>query len=122
LSCGRPPEPASDRRQASLAGVTLHAHGLPPGAHEDLSGNNIVQNDIGTNNVDGDTLDGPPGPADLLTTGVLVFSAGTPVSMTIARNFIHDNYYGIWLSSAVHVKGLPVNAYSRVNVRVSSGN
>jgi nitrous oxidase accessory protein NosD len=106
-----------------LAGVTLHAHGgLPDGTFEDLSGNNIVQNDIGTNNVDGDTLDGPPGPSDTLPTGILVYSAGTPISMAIVQNFIHDNHYGIWLSAAVHVKGLPVNAYSRVTVRVSSGN
>jgi hypothetical protein len=105
-----------------LPGVTLHAHTLPPGGHEDLSGNDIVNNDIGTNNLLGDSLDGPPGPSDMQTTGILVFSGGTTVRMTIAQNFIHDDHYGIWLSAPVHVRGLPVNAYSRVDVRVSAGN
>ena len=65
-----------------LSGVTMHAHSLappPPVLHEDLNGNVIVGNTIGRNNLDGDTLDGPPGPSDPYTTGVLVFSGGTPV-------------------------------------------
>ncbi len=34
-------------------GVTMHAHTLPPGMHEDLNGNVIVKNTIAKNNLDG---------------------------------------------------------------------
>ena len=49
-----------------LSGVTMHAHTLAPGQYEDLSGNNVYGNVIGTNNLGstvagpGDILDGPP--------------------------------------------------------------
>ena len=81
-----------------LSGVTMHAHTISPGQFEDLSGNTIIGNKIGKNNIDGDTLDSPASPEDLQTTGVLVFSGGTPVSVTIARNLIFNNHFGIWLS------------------------
>jgi parallel beta-helix repeat protein len=110
-----------------LAGVTMHAHTLAPGQFEDLSGNNVVDNVIGKNNVDGDTLDSPPPPAppaaeDLLTTGVLVFSGGAPVSLRIAGNSIFDNSVGIWLSAAVTAHGLDDNSFHEVTTPVSSGN
>jgi len=85
-----------------LAGVTMHAHTLDPGQFEDLNGNRIVGNVIGTNNVGstqagpGDPLDGPPA-QDFETTGVLVFSGSVPVTVTIDRNVISDNHFGIWL-------------------------
>jgi hypothetical protein len=78
-----------------LSGVTMHAHTIGPGQFEDLSGNTIVNNVIGRNNLDGDTLDGSQ--SDLLPTGVLVFSATVPVSVTISHNVIFNNHYGIWL-------------------------
>jgi Periplasmic copper-binding protein (NosD) len=99
-----------------LAGVTMHAHG--PASNEDLNGNVIVRNSIGKNNVLGDTLDGPPGPADLKTTGVLVFSGGTPVTVTIAHNHIFDNHYGIWLSLPVKAFGLRTNSFRHVIKRI----
>jgi nitrous oxidase accessory protein NosD len=102
-----------------LAGVTMHAHTLAKGQFEDLNGNVIVRNSIGKNNLDGDTLDGPPGPADKLTTGVLVFSGGTPVSVVIARNHIFDNSIGIWLSKAVTATGLRTNKFTNVTTPVS---
>ena len=102
-----------------LAGVTMHAHTLAKGQFEDLNGNVIVGNAIGKNNLDGDTLDGPPGPADLLTTGVLVFSGGTRVSVVIARNHIFDNSIGIWLSKAVTATGLRTNKFTNVTTPVS---
>ena len=43
-----------------LSGVTMHAHTIKRGQFEDLSGNNVISNFIGRNNVDGDTLDCPP--------------------------------------------------------------
>jgi hypothetical protein len=97
----------------------MHAHG--PASNEDLNGNVIVRNSIGKNNVLGDTLDGPPGPADLKTTGVLVFSGGTPVTVTIAHNHIFDNHYGIWLSKPVTAFGLRTNKFSHVSIHISAG-
>jgi hypothetical protein len=102
--------------------VTLHAHTLAPGQFEDLSGNTIVGNFIGTNNIAGDPLDSPASPEDLVTTGVLVFSGGTPVAMTIAHNTIVDNAIGIWLSKPVNAKGLHTNRFFDVTTRISAGN
>ena len=105
-----------------LAGVTMHAHKLGAGQFEDLNGNVIVSNAIGTNNLDGDTLDGPPGPTDPLTTGVLVYSGGTRVSVVIAHNHIFDNSIGIWLSNVVTATGLWTNWFTHVTTPVSSKN
>jgi hypothetical protein len=84
-----------------LSGVTMHAHTLAPGTFEDLSGNRIVHNTIGTNNVGGDPLDNTA--SDKSTTGILVFSGTVPVTVTIAHNRISDNQYGVWLGTGGHV-------------------
>ena len=109
-----------------LSGVTMHAHTIQPGQFEDLNGNRVIGNAIGKNNIDGDTLDCPPGstcsPQDLVTTGVLVFSGGTPVTTTIAFNHIFNNAIGIWLSKAVTARGLATNAFTNVTTRISAGN
>jgi hypothetical protein len=103
-----------------LSGVTMHAHTIGPGQFEDLSGNQIIGNVIGRNNVGspfemGDPLDGPP-VTDPLTTGILVFSGTVPVSVTIARNQIHENHYGIWLGLRGKVTaGLADNTFSDVD-------
>ena len=107
-----------------LRGVTMHAHTLMPGQFEDLNGNTITGNKIGKNNIDGDTLDSPPtgpGVRDLKTTGVLVFSGGTPVSVTIAHNLIFNNYIGIWLSKPVTAHGLRTNVFVHVHTPISAG-
>jgi nitrous oxidase accessory protein NosD len=104
-----------------LSGVTLHAHALPKGAHEFLSGNVITGNAIGRNNTGGDQPDAPAPPKDASTTGVLVFSAGTHVSVKIAHNHIFDNHFGIWLSTPVTASGLGSNSFSHVKVPVSAG-
>jgi Right handed beta helix region len=101
-----------------LAGVTMHAHG--PASTEDMNGNVIVRNSIGKNNLLGDPLDGPPGPVNK-PTGVLVFSGGTPVSVTIAHNHIFNDFFGIWLSKPVTAFGLKTNTFSHVVIRVSAG-
>jgi len=101
-----------------LPGVTMHAHTLAPGTFEDLNGNVITGNAIGRNNVLGDTLDGPPGPSDKQTTGVLVFSGGTRVHVTVAHNHIFNNHFGIWLSKVVNAKGLGTNHFTNVTIRV----
>jgi nitrous oxidase accessory protein NosD len=105
-----------------LSGVTMHAHTLAPGKFEDLSGNKIIGNVIGKNNIDGDTLDHPASPEDLATTGVLVFSGGTPVTVTIARNLIFNNKIGIWLSKPVTAHRLRTNRFSHVKTHISAGN
>ena len=102
-----------------LSGVTMHAHKIGPGQFEDLNGNVIVGNAIGKNNLDGDTLDGPPGPSDLVTTGVLVYSGGTRVWVTIAHNHISNNSIGIWLSKVVIASGLKTNVFHNVTTPVS---
>ncbi|MGH3472029.1 MAG: right-handed parallel beta-helix repeat-containing protein [Nocardioidaceae bacterium] len=79
-------------RGNNLSGVTIHAHA--PGAN--ISGNRIVHNRIGRNNIGGD-----PDAADFNTTGVLVFSAAVPVSVTIRHNVISHNHYGVWMGSNV---------------------
>jgi nitrous oxidase accessory protein NosD len=101
------------------SGVTMHAHTLAPGQFEDLSGNTIVGNAIGRNNLTGDRLDSPSSPVDLATTGVLVFSGGTPVTVTIAHNIIFDNSIGVWLSKAVKALGLRTNEFINVTTPVS---
>ena len=102
-----------------LSGVTMHAHTLAPGQHEDLNGNKVIGNKIGTNNLDGDTLDGTV--KDLRTTGVLVFSGGTPVRTVIAHNHIFDNKIGIWLSKPVKAFGLGTNSFHHVTRPISAG-
>jgi hypothetical protein len=103
-----------------LAGVTMHAHIIAPGHFEDLSGNVIVGNVIGENNLTGDTLDGPPGPSDQQTTGVLVYSGGTPVTVKIARNYIFNNEIGVWLSKVVTASGLGTNTFFNVTTPISA--
>ena len=102
-----------------LSGVTMHAHTIAPGAFEDLSGNDVIGNEIGTNNLLGDPLDSPASPKDLKKTGILVFSGGTPVSLKIAGNRISDNVIGIWLSKPVTATGLRANDFDRVKIHVS---
>jgi hypothetical protein len=97
-----------------MAGVTMHAHVLPPGKYEDLSGNRIVGNTIGPNNLGGD-----PDAFECAfqcrahplrqTTGILVFGA-VPLDVTIAHNRILRNEFGIWLG-----KGRMVTASLRHN-------
>jgi len=93
---------------------------IKPGQFEDLSGNNVIGNDIGKNNLDGDSLDHPVSPEDLVTTGILVFSGGTPVTLTIVRNHIFDNTIGIWLSKAVTAFGLTANTFTNVTTPISA--
>jgi hypothetical protein len=84
-----------------LAGVTMHAHTIGPGQFEDLSGNRILHNTIGKNNSGGDGLDGSA--TDPFTTGILVFSASVPVTVTISHNRIRHNTYGVWLGVSGNV-------------------
>ena len=72
----------------------------------------------------GDALDSTPSKpsvTDKFTTGVLVFSGGTRVTVTIAHNHIFKNKIGIWLSKPVKASGLSTNTYSQVTIPVSAG-
>lgn len=95
-----------------LAGVTVHSHS--PG--EDLDGNVIENNVIGTNNLDYD-MDFFPS-VDPYTTGVIVASAATPISITIANNYISNDYYGIWLMPLVTASGTSSNTFVNVTTPV----
>ena len=100
-----------------LAGVTMHAHTIAPGAFEDLSGNKITHNTFGTNNTGGDSLDGSA--SDKATTGILVFSASVPVTVTISHNRIRKDTYGIWLGVGGHVTAsMAKNVFQKVGTDV----
>ncbi len=107
-----------------LSGVTMHAHTIAPGAFEDLSGNRVIGNTIGKNNVGsahvpGDPLDGTVTDPD--TTGVLVFSASVPLTVKIAHNKIANDHFGIWLGVAGHVTAtLKDNRFRHVDVPVNT--
>ena len=99
-----------------LAGVTVHGHiaGL------NLNGNAVVNNIIGTNNIDGDPIGlAPPGVnvPDPWTTGVLVASS-SPLTITVANNSISDNHIGVWRTSMVKITGINTNTYSKVLIPV----
>ena len=95
------------------SGVSLHSHA--PGAF--VGGNKILDNLIGTNNTGGDP-DVTPKP-DLRTTGILVWSAATPITVTISGNTIFGNWYGIWLGHVVSAPGAaPRNTFWSVVTQV----
>jgi nitrous oxidase accessory protein NosD len=98
-----------------LAGVTIHAHL----SNQHMSGNQIIGNNIGTNNVVGDPIGlAPPviNKPDLKTTGILIGSSSR-IGVLIARNFIHDNFYGIFIEGRVHAI-LTKNRFHRVVIDV----
>ncbi len=94
-------------------GVALHGHA--PGAF--VGGNSIVDNIIGPNNLAGDQ-DLSPGP-DLSTTGIIAWSAVTPITVTISGNTIFGNWYGIWLGHVVSAPGAAArNTFWSISTRV----
>jgi nitrous oxidase accessory protein NosD len=110
-----------------LAGVTMHAHLLDPSdpnsaKGEDLNGNRIVGNVIGTNNVpgqfvQGDELDGVVTVTQ--TTGILVWAGPVKVRVSIANNRISDNHFGIWLGLKANVEAsIEDNSFRHVDVPV----
>jgi hypothetical protein len=94
-----------------LAGVTLHSHS--PG--ENLNGNAIIGNLIGTNNLAPD-LDFGPHYFDGPTTGVIV-TAVSDVTITIEHNLITNDVNGIWVGqvgSTITVTGASANLFIKV--------
>jgi hypothetical protein len=97
---------------SGMAGVTLHGHG--PGAY--VGGNRILDNLIGPNNLDGDP---DTTPANNATTGILVWSAATPITVTISGNTIFGNWYGIWLGHVVSAPGASAHTtFSSISTHV----
>jgi len=99
-----------------LGGVTLHAHA--PG--ENLTGNAVIGNVIGTNNLDPDHDFGPPFD-DSHTTGVIVIAASS-ITITIKHNLIFNNVIGIWLAqvggATITATGLATNRFINVQKHV----
>ena len=94
-----------------LGGVTVHGHS--PG--EDLNGNSITNNTIGTNNLDGDPDFFPS--VDPSTTGVIVATASSPISITITNNQISYNHFGVWTTGPV-TASISGNTYVGVDQQV----
>jgi len=97
-----------------LAGVTVHSRAK--GQHMD--GNQIISNNIGTNNTVGDkSIPGPPVKSrpDLRTTGILI-AAASGIKILISGNGIRRDFYGIFTEGRVRAK-VSGNHDHRVTVR-----
>ncbi|MGD0083344.1 MAG: right-handed parallel beta-helix repeat-containing protein [Acidimicrobiales bacterium] len=72
-----------------LSGITIHKHF----AGQDLSGDVVSGNNIGTNDLTGD-----PGTGDSSTTGILLDNGGTKqgITITISHNTVSNDTYGIY--------------------------
>jgi nitrous oxidase accessory protein NosD len=88
-------------RNNGEAGVGVHAHA--PG--QNVSGNVIVGNWISGNGIDPDSGSGHP-------TGIALFSAVVPVTLTVAGNHISHEYWGIFMAGSLTVNGLSSNHYA----------
>jgi parallel beta helix pectate lyase-like protein len=94
-----------------LAGITVHSHA----PNTDVNGNRFVGNWARHDNVGGD-----PDAAVTKTTDILVFSAGDPITGTVARgNHLSDAFFGIWTLNA-HTM-LAHNHFDGVAVHVHQG-
>ncbi len=94
-----------------LAGVTVHSHA----AGQDLNGNVIEANLIGTNNLDGDYDFSPS--VDPSTTGIIV-AAVAPLAITVAHNLIANDVFGVWTMPEVTATGTASNFYYKVTTPV----
>jgi len=92
----------------SMAGITVHSHA----PNTDVNGNRFVGNRLSHNNLRGD-----PDAGITKTTDILVFSAGDPITGTVARgNRLSNAFFGIWTLNA-HTK-LARNHFDHVQVHV----
>lgn len=89
-------------------GVALHAH-VPK---MNFSGNRILWNWIGTNNLRTDFK-------DLKTTGIYLADA-SPLTITVAGNFIYTNYYGVFTAGPVTATGVGFNVFRQVTTPLGS--
>ncbi len=94
-----------------ISGNQFNGNGHPgfvlvTGGAGDMNGNVVIGNEIGANNSHTDA-------ADPNTTGVYVADL-SPVTIQVAHNFIHDDYYGIFTIGAASVTGVHSNAFRNV--------
>src|SRR5450759_1931105 len=89
-------------RDNGEAGVAIHAH--TPG--QNVSGNVIRGNMISGNGIDPDSGSGHP-------TGIALFSAFVPVSVTVSDNHIANEYWGIFRNGSLTISGLSTNHYAK---------
>jgi nitrous oxidase accessory protein NosD len=76
----------------NLAGITVHSHA----PNTDVNGNRFVGNRASHNNLGGD-----PDAGVTKSTDILVFSAGDPITGTVARgNHLSHAFFGIWTLNA----------------------
>jgi Right handed beta helix region len=93
-----------------LAGITVHSHGPA----ENVNGNILRNNILGTNNIDGDPDFFPT--VDSSTTGIIVATAVSPIKITIVGNRISNNFYGVWMTPNVTATTTPPpNTFVGVN-------
>jgi parallel beta-helix repeat protein len=91
-----------------LAGLVLHSHL----SGQDLSGNMVVHNTIGRNNLGGDY-------ADPSTTAVYVGSVD-PLSIVVGDNFLHHDHVGIFTAGPVTVRARFSNEFSHIDRRFAT--
>lgn len=92
-------------------GVVVHSHvpNIPNGPTSDFSGNRIIANFIGTNNLRTDT-------SDTRATGIYLGSA-SPLRIQVSDNVIAWDYYGIFKAGDVTLTG-GHNHYVQVTVPI----
>jgi hypothetical protein len=83
----------------SEAGAAIHAHA----PNQNVSGNEIIGNTISGNGPDPDAGANQP-------TGISVWSAVVPSTVSIIGNRISDEYYGIFVGTNMTVNGLITNS------------
>ena len=92
-----------------LAGVMMHSHA----PNQNLTGNRIIGNWIGQNNLFGDTDSG-----DLATTGILSWSAVSPIASLVIKNnvIVGGNHFGIWVVGPItsHISHNTISAQVKI--------
>ncbi len=105
------PTPVGGVYNNLISGNQFNGNGHPgfvlvTGGAGDMNGNVVIGNEIGSNNSHTDA-------ADPNTTGVYVADL-SPVTIQVARNFIHDDYYGVFTIGAASVTGVNTNVFHNV--------
>ena len=80
------------------AGIAIHAHA----PQQDVSGNVMINNDVSGNGIDPDSGSGHP-------TGIALFTAVDPQTVTVSNNRISNEFWGIFIAGPMTVNGLATN-------------
>ena len=84
------------------AGAAIHAHDVG----QNVSGNVIAGNWVSGNGIDPDSGSGHP-------TGIALFTASVPVTVTVAFNQVANEYWGIFRNGPLTITGLPTNHFAQ---------